>query len=170
MLCEEIVTLKQGLTTFCVEGRLFKADMNLRCIVKEEKDSFNAEFSIYEISPKIRVWGITVCFVPNRKQNGYKPYRYYKGWLSNMRYSKSVIDFIYMCANFYRGNEITISIGINYGVFVPYRTICDFIFNFVVTPRNFIITRNFIMCDNKITWCNYKVKYNIFSPCKLSRN
>ena len=32
----------------------------------------------------------------------------------------------------------------------------NIIFNFVVTPRNFIIAN----CDNKITWCNYKVKYN----------
>ena len=63
--------------------------------------------------------------------------------------------------------------------------IFNFIFNFVVTPRNFIIAKLSIrkpgsssvlikfkkkLCDNKITWCNYKVKYNIFSPCKLSRN
>ena len=44
------------------------------------------------------------------------------------------------------------------------------IFNFVDTPRNFIIAIISQVCDNKITWCIYKVKYNIFSPCKLSRN
>ena len=133
-MCDHIVKLRGEKTTFHVSGKLFKADVNLQFEVQEQEV---VNFSLYNFTPHLRVWGTTFYLRNNRLNSTYheRLVRSYHGrqiiynrtWQCiDTEYFNAMNKLIYMCVNSYDANEIMQSIGVNFGVFVTCKTICDF--------------------------------------------
>ncbi len=103
-MCDHIVKLTREMTKFHVSGKLFKAGVNLQFVVQEqyvEDEEKVVKFSLYNLTPRLRVWGTTFRLCNNSTDHGRKIV-YSRTWQCiDKKYFDGMKSFIYMCANFY---------------------------------------------------------------------
>ncbi len=123
-----IVKLNDDATTFCVRGKIFKADVSLEYKVQErfERDiTMAVQFSIYTFSPRMRVYGIA-AYVRRIPHVPFQKCRLFQARWPCSEYMEAVKCFVRMCNHSKDANEIMLHIGVNYRIYVSYKTVCKF--------------------------------------------
>jgi hypothetical protein len=124
-----IVKFNPSATLFHVCGKVFEADVYLEYEVQErfERDiTMAVQFSIYCISPKLRVYGIT-GFV-KRPYVPFQKCRLFQACWPCSEYMQAIKHFIHICTHFKDANKIMLDMGLNYRIVVSYKTVCDFMY------------------------------------------